>query len=204
MASPPSTLAAWAAHARYRRIAGWIATHTKLLRQCDNLTTDAHAALDAARVGLRRPFTQAVAQLGEIMETLELTLDAHSNLEDRKLFPFLEQRFASLRGMNRAYADEHHALDAHVEWLSDAVGKLAKTEPSSRHTHVRALLARVGPFAALLRQHLLREEQQCVELWLSLTDEQEGAYDAFKPVRAPPRDAELSAAAGTHEARARL
>ena len=114
MASPPSTPAAWSTHARYRRIAGWIATHTKLLRQCDNLTTDAHAALDAARVGLRRPFTPAVEQLRENMHTLALKLEAHSPPEHPNMSPFQEHRLPSLRGMTRPYAHEHPAQNPHA------------------------------------------------------------------------------------------
>ena len=92
MASVEQILTEWKAHPCYVRVAGWLATHTKLIKLCDALKIHANSAVDAARVGLSEPFSQAVTLSGEVLEDLELQLDAHSILEDRKLFPFLVSR----------------------------------------------------------------------------------------------------------------
>ncbi|KAG8457754.1 hypothetical protein KFE25_005767 [Diacronema lutheri] len=195
MASSEAQLVRWRAHPRYARARSWLETHGRLLALLRALCDRSDAADGAARAGdARRVREEELPALRDTLDALELQLDAHSTLEDRKLFPFLHTHFrGAFGGAREQFAREHEALDATLATLADGLAELERLAAPSEAATRNALCERTGAMrdttAALeraMRAHFAAEEKQCVELMLGMSDAQNDAYAAFRMVPPPP------------------
>lgn len=193
MASDEATLAGWRAHQHYARVRSWLGTHGRILAQLEAIHAGAQSAADAASPAQLDELRARVAPgVRGALDALALQLDAHSTLEDRKLFPFLQQTFPSrFAGAVQRFAAEHRALDRAADEVEAALEALERALASMRAkpSEVRACAAPLRDAAAALREamraHFVAEEERCVELMLGLSAEQAEAYGAFQLVPAP-------------------
>ncbi|KAJ1627597.1 hypothetical protein T492DRAFT_1023472 [Pavlovales sp. CCMP2436] len=184
MASAEPTLEKWRADPHYPRVGSWMDTHTRLLAYLQALRASAlFASKVATAEELGALWQRVLPRLATAFDDLELLLDAHSTLEDRKLFPFLDQ-FGAFGRERAQFAREHEALDGAMHRVSAGLSGLRElAERAGEAQSVAELALRLqGDFVALdesMRAHFIGEETAAVPLMLSLTDEQHRTYSTF-------------------------
>lgn len=202
MASNESKLARWRAHPHYSRVAAWLGTHTRICAQLQTLRAGGHfgaSAKSAAQLSALE--SVLVPWMREELEAFELLLDAHSTLEDRKLFPFLSAAHpVEFAGAQAQFTREHAALDGSVERVAESlaaleaalarrtdVGASNEARAASARAAAQALRAEALALDVAMCAHFIGEETRCVELWLGLDDAQQAAYQAIQLRPAGPR-----------------
>jgi hypothetical protein len=202
MASAESKLAQWRAHPQYSRVAAWLGTHTRIGAHLQTLRAGGHfGACATTPAQLEALESVLVPWMREELEAFELLLDAHSTLEDRKLFPFLSAVHpVEFAGAQAQFAREHATLDGSLERLAEKLAALEaalarsgisglsdETRAASARAAAQALRAEAYALDAAMCAHLAGEEALCVELWLALDATQQAAYQAGQLTPLGPR-----------------
>lgn len=190
MASAEVQLARWRAHPQFDRVRSWMGTHTRILAQLHTIRASAQFAVQVADVAqLNELRARVLPSAQEALEALELQLDAHSILEDRKLFPFLDATFPSqFAGALAQFAREHKALDRLEAEVAEAMESLARItahgliKACDVRAPAEALRAAAMSLDEAMCAHFVGEEARCVDLMLGLSAEQAESYAGFKMV----------------------
>lgn len=192
MASAEHVLSRWRAHPQYDRVRAWLDSHAAFCAHIQSLRAVSLTLASATPQTPAQEVRGALSRLRQAFEDMDLLLDAHSTLEDTKLFPFLEATFPTeFRGAREQYEQEHGALDAVVDRVRTTLDALAAHGAGDGDVidavasrSARELRALVLELDSLMRRHLVAEEERTVELWLGMSAEQQRQYACYRPARA--------------------
>lgn len=166
----PLNRSPWVDHPRYTRQVLLVDSHDSFLAWMQAFR-DRLAQLEDGGGLSERQRSRLIARLPDQFTDWQRSMACHERYEERKLYPFLERRFAV---STAALALDHAALHLRADQCVDALSLISRETPApANFAHAYAAF---GSYAESLHTHLHNEEALVIPLLLDLCPADFQAY----------------------------